>query len=187
MMKKSIAVGVTLFVLGGLSFWPAENSRMAISSTVVIDLPVEQSWEKMSDLAVSHYYVPDVVDTQILTEKTQGLRVSRRVFKSEDQYVDETVVEWNEGSGFVIKLHNETFFLPFNEGRFRYQIAEAGEQQTEFTGTMSFEPPMGLLGDWLFRNVLASPIEETVDQTVLSLRYFYETGQPVSEEIRATL
>ncbi|MGI9282031.1 MAG: SRPBCC family protein [Endozoicomonas sp.] len=186
-MKKYIAAGVTVSVLAGLSLWPAENPRMAISSTIVIDLPVEQSWEKMSDLTVSQYYVPDVVDTRLLTEQKQGVGASRRVFKSEDQYVDETVVEWNEGTGFVIKLHNETFFLPFKKGRFRYQISETGTQQTEFTGTMSFEPPMGLLGNWLFQNVMAEPIGKTVDQTVLGLRYFYETGQSVTEEIRATL
>ncbi|WP_062260280.1 SRPBCC family protein [Endozoicomonas arenosclerae] len=187
MNKKYLAAGLTLTVFAGLSLWPADNPRMAVSSTQVIDLPVEQSWEKMSNLAVSHHYVPDVIDTRMLTDQTQGVGASRRVFKSEDQYVDETVVEWNEGKGFVIKLHNETFFLPFKEGRFRYQITDVGSQQTEFTGTMSFEPPMGLLGDWLFRNVMAAPISKTVEQTVLGLRYYYETGQPVSDEVREAL
>lgn len=48
-----------------------------VSSSVQINLPVDQVWEKMRDLGQPHNYVPGVLKTVFNTEAKDGVGASR--------------------------------------------------------------------------------------------------------------
>ena len=75
------------------------------AARVVINMPREQAWSLLRDLSLAHNYVPGITRTEITTEKAEGPGASRRVFQSSGKGMDETIVEWNEGHGFLIRLH----------------------------------------------------------------------------------
>lgn len=156
---------------------------MYISASTVVELPQQASWEKLKDLSVAHYYVPGVVDSRMVSEIKEGVGASRIVYQSAEQHMEETVVDWREGKSILLKLHNETFFLPFQNGQFKYEIeADGSGNKTELTGTLSFQPPLGMLGQWAFKYLIANSLTENVQGTVDGLKYFYETGNAVSKE-----
>lgn len=76
-----------------------------IKFTVVIDLPRARCWEIMQDITAPHLYVPGLIRTEFHTEQKQGVGASRRVFKKM-MALDETVTQWDEGTGFRLRLHD---------------------------------------------------------------------------------
>jgi len=76
-----------------------------VSAQVVIDLPREQAWDKLRDISLAHNYVPGIVKTEIVSEQPTGVGASRYVYRNSKSYIQETVEEWDEERGFLIRLH----------------------------------------------------------------------------------
>ena len=100
-----------LFLLGGLGLLLAQlpgrepGQWSAASADFVVSLSPSEVWAKLRDLSLAHDYVPGVDAVEILTTQQEGVGASRRIFQDNGQTLDETVVEWEEGRGFVIRLH----------------------------------------------------------------------------------
>ena len=153
-----------------------------VSSTVIIDMPRQQAWGNLRDLSLAHHYVPGLVDTKIVTDQREGVGASRYVYRSTSSYIQETVTEWHDGSGFLIKLHKgDKPAAPFKDAWFRYQLADAGTDQTQFTASMGFTLPWGGLGRWLEKRMVGF-VDKTIADVALSMKLYYETGQPTSSE-----
>jgi hypothetical protein len=151
-----------------------------VSSTIVIDLPRHEAWQKLRDISLAHHYVPGIIDTRIVTEITEGVGASRYVYRSSRSWIQETVEEWHEGEGFLIRLHKgEKPAPPFKASWFRYQFSDAGPDQTRFTATLSYELPWGGLGRWLEPRI-SRFVQGIIDDIVCSMKLYYETGQPTT-------
>jgi hypothetical protein len=148
---------------------------------VVIPLPRAAAWEKLSDLTLAHNYVPGLVRTEICSFAATGIGASRRVYRTETSWLQETVTEWREGHGFTIRLHlGEQAPPPFREATFRYWLDDAPGGHTQLTTTLSYTPRWGALGALLDRLALARGIRGMVRDVALSLKDFYMTGVPVT-------
>ena len=119
-------VAIVCGVLIVLAYIPCKKEKQAhvAETSVVIKLSPARAWQKLSDLTLAHYYVPGLVKTQITTAQKKGVGASRRVYQSEKRYINETVVDWHEGHGFTVKLHNDdgTAPFPFSQARFTYTM-----------------------------------------------------------------
>jgi hypothetical protein len=113
-----------------------------VSTSIVIDIPREQAWEKLRDISLPHNYVPGIVKTEIVSDDAEGVGASRYVYRNARSYIQETVEEWNEGQGFLIRLHKgDKPAPPFRSAWFRYQLDDQGNDQTLFTASMGFDLP----------------------------------------------
>ena len=146
-----------------------------------LEMPRQKAWEKLKDFTLAPNYVPGVKSVKIMTDKKEGVGASRRVFPKK---MDETVVEWNEGYGFILKLHKGTGGppFPFSKAGFRYAITEDGNR-TKFTVGLMYDMGMGPLGAIMNRLFLGKIIEGIVRDIGLCLKHFYETGEPVTPRI----
>ena len=148
------------------------------AAEVKVAMPIDQVWSKMRDLSVAHYYVPGLTGCEITTQQRDGVGASRRVFQKGRPPMDETVVEWNEGNGFVIKLHSGDKPPPmFKQATFVYKIEQFGNE-TVFKPAMMYTMPWGAFGrllDMLFLNKLFTGI---VKKVAVSFKQYYETGAP---------
>jgi hypothetical protein len=185
MLSKAIVI----FVVGLAAYffwlgWSEDNMTGSVSYTIEIDIPREQAWQKLQDLSVAHHYVPGLKNTEITTDDTQGVGASRRVFQTGSSYVDETVEEWTEGEGFLIRLHRgETGKPPlFNKAWFRYAIEDNGKGGTTFTPSMTYEMPWGGFGSLLERLVLKKVFIGVLRDVAIAMKDYYETGQAVGPE-----
>jgi hypothetical protein len=152
----------------------------AVSSQVVIDIPRDAAWEKLNDISAAHHYVPGIVKTEIVSDQAKGIGASRYVYRNANSYIQETVVEWNEGSGFVINLHKgDKPAPPFKSASFTYLLEDDEPGKTRFTAAMEFELPWGVFGQWLEKR-LAGFVEKTIGDVALSMKLYYESGEPTS-------
>jgi len=143
-------------------------------------MPREQAWARLRDISLAHNYVPGIVRTEIVSARTEGVGASRYVWRSAKSYLQETVVEWHEGEGFLIRLHKgDKPARPFRSASFRYQLADHGLGQTLFTASLQFQMPWGALGNWLEKK-MAKPVAATVADVAIAMKLYYETGEPTT-------
>jgi hypothetical protein len=151
-----------------------------VSAQVVIDTPLDEAWEKLRDISLAHHYVPGIVKTEIVGTQAEGVGASRYVYRNEKSYIQETVEEWQEGQGFLIRLHKgDKPAPPFKNAWFRYQLEDSGDGQTQFTASLKYEMPWGGLGNWL-GGKLANFVQKTIADVALSMKLYYETGDPTT-------
>lgn len=151
-----------------------------VRAKIVIDVPPSTAWGKLSDISLAHNYVPGIKKTRIVSDQAQGVGTSRYVYRSEKSFIQETVEEWQEGEGFLIRLHRgDKPAPPFRDAWFRYALSAYGDRQTELTVQLTYEMPWGRFGRWLGKRV-AGFVQSTIADVALSMKLYYETGQPTS-------
>lgn len=155
-----------------------------VSARVIVNLPREKAWEKLRDLSLAHHYVPGIVKTEVTTDKSEGVGASRRVYQSETKGIDETVTEWLNGHGFLIRLHRgeEGPPPPFKEAHFRYHIDDAGNDQTALTTSLIYTMRWGVLGQILQKYFLGKVFRSVIRDVAVSMKAYYETGEPTTQE-----
>lgn len=151
-----------------------------VSSQIVIDVPRGEAWARLRDISLAHNYVPGIVKTEIVSAQAEGVGASRYVYRSARSYLQETVVEWHEGEGFVIRLHKgDKPAPPFRTASFVYCLHDHGASQTLFTATLRFKMPWGALGSWLEKK-MEKPVAATVADVAAAMKLYYETGKPTT-------
>ena len=151
-----------------------------VSAQTIIDIPLHEAWEKLSDISVAHHYVPGLVKTEIITDQQTGIGASRYVYRSEKSYIQETVEEWQENEGFLIRLHKgEKPAPPFRQAWFRYALSPQDSHSTLFTAELRYDMPWGRLGQWL-GSKMAGFVQSTIADVAMSMKLYYETGQPTT-------
>lgn len=177
-----ICLGVTV-VLALLSEMPASRPEVwsQARSEFVVRLPQSAVWQKLQDLRLAHHYVPGVEGVEILTPEAKGVGASRRILQEDGSTLDETVVEWEEGRGFVIRLHSgsEGPPLPFESAKFRYWIEGEEADGTRLSLTISYRPAGGRLGEWVDSAVLNAEMRSSMDGLGASMKDYYESGGDV--------
>jgi hypothetical protein len=151
-----------------------------VTADVLIDVPLTEAWERLKDISLAHNYVPGIVKTTIVSEQHEGVGTSRYVYRNEKSYIQETVEEWREGTGFLIRLHKgDKPAPPFRKAWFRYALEDHGPDQTRFTATLIYEMPWGRFGAWLGAR-MANFVQSTIADVTLAMKLYYETGQPTT-------
>ncbi len=149
---------------------------------VHIAMPRAQVWEKLRDLSLAHNYVPGVTAITIDTAQREGVGASRTVTMENGSAMQETVEEWNDGYGFLIRLHKgDKPAMPiFRRFYFRYAIEDDGEG-TAFKPAMVYETRFGPLGA-LLGALIHKSFARAVHDIGLAMREYYQTGQRVTPE-----
>lgn len=150
------------------------------SAEVVLEMPRAQVWERLRDLTKGHYYVPGLKDCRMTTKQMEGVGASRRVYTTSGMEMDETVAEWNEGKGLVLRLHDGDGPPPpiFTEARFHYIFEDLPGGKTLFRPTMTYSLKFGALGRLLDKLLLNMIIRSNMKKVGLGLKQYYETGKP---------
>lgn len=159
-----------------------ERNLNIASSQQIIKIQLEDAWEILCDLSLAHNYVPGIIDTVITTDNKCGEGASRKVYQSENSYIDETVEEWNEGNGFLIRLHRGDAGppFPFKKAWFRYTVEKVGESSTRITTSLLYVMRFGKFGQLLNRAIIGRFVSQKIHAVALSMKIFYETGEKVT-------
>ncbi|MEZ5503849.1 MAG: SRPBCC family protein [Halioglobus sp.] len=151
-----------------------------VTAHTVINVPLAAAWARLRDISLAHHYVPGIVKTVVVSEQSQGVGASRYVYRNEKSYIQETVEEWREGEGFLIRLHRgDKPAPPFRNAWFRYTLQAHGPDQTLFTASLRYELPWGRFGDWL-GGKMARFVQATIADVTLAMKLYYETGEPTT-------
>ena len=145
---------------------------------VSIALPRQKVWEGLRDLGRAPFYVPGLTGVEFTTERREGVGASRKVLQKSRPPMDETVVRWDEGYGFVLRLHNgDKPPAPFREASFEYRIADAPDGGTLFQPALTYTLPWGVFGALLDALIVNRFGRGQVRAVALNFKRYYETGE----------
>lgn len=188
MMTRIKSGLVLLVVLAGLRspLTLADTRQVAVS--VKADVSVERAWEILSDFSVAHNYVPGLSGTEIVSAQRSGIGAHRRVYDEDGGFVEETIIEWQPGVGFVIKLHDgEDPMAPFERAEFSYRLSPLETDKTLIRLMMTVEVPLGVVGATLSEWFVLPVVEDNLVQVAAGMKHYYETGQAATDEDRERL
>jgi len=154
----------------------------SVTEELIAKVSPAEAWQRMSDLGKAHYYVPGVTGTRLDTTSTRGVGTSRTVFRQGQAPLEETVTEWREGSGFVLKLHRGgRTIAPFAQAEFAYSLSAVDGEHTRLRLELRYD-----LGSWFTRFahslVLRAVLRANLRRTARNMRRYYETGLPVGPD-----
>jgi len=183
-VRALLAAWFALFVGSAL----AENRAQQVSVSVLVQLAHDQAWANLRDFSVAHNYVPGLTRTEIVSVRREGIGAHRRVYEEDGDFLEETIIEWQDGQGFVIKLHDgDKPMMPFERAEFSYRIEPSGDDQTLVVLSLTYQVPWGAVGetlaDWFIRPVM----EDRLVQVAAGMKHYYETGRPATDEDRERL
>ncbi|WP_194790324.1 SRPBCC family protein [Pseudomonas sp. UFMG81] len=140
---------------------------------VTLALPQGEAWGKLRDLTLAPHYVPGLTGCTLHPGPEHGLGASRRVMRKGGQWLDESVVAWTEGEGFVVTLHKGDAGapFPFRHAAFHYQLEGDGAQSC-MTTSLHYRLRGGRLAEWLMRGVFDKVVREIGE----NLKGYYESG-----------
>jgi len=151
-----------------------------VSAQILIDIPIAEAWAKLRDISLAHHYVPGIVKTVVVSPQRTGVGASRHVYRNATSYIQETVEEWQDGTGFLIRLHKgDKPAPPFKQAWFRYSLAAHGAAQTQLTVSLRYEMPWGRPGAWLGAK-MAKFVQATIADVALAMKLYYESGSPTT-------
>lgn len=141
--------------------------------SVTLALSPSEAWDRLSDLTLAPHYVPGLTGCQLHAGPRLGLGASRRVFRKYGQWLDESVIDWQDGAGFVLRLHRGEAGapFPFRTATFRYALL-ADRNGTRLSTRMDYQ----LRGGPLVERLLAKAFAKVVRQVTENLKAYYETG-----------
>jgi len=161
---------------------------IAVAVTADVEVPHTVAWQNMRDLSVAHNYVPGLTATEIITSQREGVGASRKVYQTGTDYLQETVTAWDEGHGFVIRLHRgDEPMKPFKHAEFHYRMAAVTDRVTQVTLAIQVEMPFGQLGSWLGDSFARPALESELTRVLAGLKHYYETGEPANDADRERL
>ncbi|MDH0301677.1 MULTISPECIES: SRPBCC family protein [unclassified Pseudomonas] len=142
--------------------------------SVTLALPHGDAWNKLRDLTQAPRYVPGLTGCTLHPGPEEGIGASRRVRRKGGQWLDESVVAWTEGGGFVLALHkgDNGAPFPFRHATFRYAL-EGDDASSRITMSLHYRLRGGRLAEWLMRRAFAKAVREIAE----NLKAYYESGQ----------
>lgn len=163
-----------------------EAQRVEVS--VVAEVSVERAWEILQDFSLAHNYVPGITRTEIVSTRPSGIGAHRRVYDEEGDFIEETIIEWQEREGFVIKIHEgDAPIAPFERAEFSYRLAPVSGGKTLITLGMTVELPLGSVGAKLGEWFIVPVVEDNLVQVAAGMKHYYETGSAAKDEDREKL
>lgn len=155
-----------------------------ITVTFLLSMSKAKAWSILQDYSLPHNYVPGLTKTEIVSENNNGLGAHRQVYKGDD-YSDETIIEWSEGQGFLMKLHSgEKPLAPFEFAQFRYALNSDEDEMTRVVLSLYYELPWWDMGGLLNWMLIESAITESLIDVGAGMKYFYQTNEPANDENR---
>ena len=137
-----------------------------------LTLQANDVWKLLQNFSIPHKYIPFLHNTIILGEPYSGLGSTRRVFTNYN-YMDETVIKWEEGSGFTVKLHrNKQAPLPFTSATFTYQIRSTDKNYCELIGIFNYELLFGTIGKFLNQLFLRILIRFNIRRVIIGMKEY---------------
>jgi Polyketide cyclase / dehydrase and lipid transport len=154
-----------------------------VTDRVIIDMPKKDAWQKLRDLSLAHNYVPGVVGVEMTTELTEGVGASRKVYQGTNKFIEETIEEWKEGAGFLLRLHlGDKPAPPFKRAWFCYLLEDHTDEQTRFTASLIYELPWGGFGRFLDKLMLNRVMQRVISDLAIAMKLYYESGEPTTAE-----
>lgn len=142
------------------------------TTSTIIHAPREEVWTALADIGSIHAWNPGVKHSHTTTEKDSGLGASRHCDLGGRNYLEEEVVEYDQGERLTMRVTESN--LPFALADIRFLI-ETEEASTRVSVQPEYELKFGLLGVLLDRLFVRRSYEKGMQALLRGLKRHVES------------
>lgn len=148
------------------------------TTSTTIDAPRARVWAALADIGSISAWNPGVVDSHTTSEEPTGLGASRHCDLGGRNYLDEQVVEFQDGEAITMRIVDSN--LPFEHADIHFTLESDGSG-TRVTVSPEYRLKFGPIGRLMDRLVVRRTYEKGMDALLRGLKRHLESNEAVSE------
>lgn len=142
------------------------------TTSTIIHAPREEVWAVLADIGSIHSWNPGVEHSHTTTEKDSGLGASRHCDLGGRNYLEEEVVEYEQGEKLTMRVTDSN--LPFAHANIRFFL-EPEETSTRVILQPDYELKFGLVGELMDRLFVRRSYEKGMQALLRGLKRHVES------------
>lgn len=148
-----------------------------ITDSIRINAPKDKVWEILADFGGVINYNPGLSNSYSTSENNEGVGATRHCDLLPMGSIEERIVEWNEGSDYLVDIYQFNGATPPIKEAFGRLSIEADGDQTIANMSLSYEMKMGFIGNAMKGLVLDGQYQKAVTGILQGLKFHTETGK----------
>lgn len=142
------------------------------TTSTIIHAPKEDVWAALADIGSIHVWNPGVESSHVTTDKDIGLGASRHCDLGSRNYLEEEIVEYEQGKRLTMRVTEST--LPFAHADIRF-LLEPEETSTRVVVQPEYELKFGLAGALMDRLFVRRSYEKGMRALLRGLKQHVES------------
>lgn len=147
-----------------------------VTEKLIINAPLSEVWVAWDDYGNIACFNPNLKGSHLInaSQKT-GLGATRQCDLIDGKnYIRERIVEYSPERRMAVDIYAGT--LPFKKARVDIELSAVGQNRTEVSFTMAFQPKMGILG-LLMVPLMKPQLRKSIGKLLNANRAFIEDGE----------
>lgn len=148
---------------------------------IIIDSPKQNLWTIVSDLGSIYKFNPRVTKSYYTTTNTKGIDAARICELYPSGKIQETVKNWDEGTGFLLQIDPIEKAPPVKNFSGLFELNAINNNKTQVSITIDYEMKLGAIGLLLNNLIIRSKMEEGIKDLLEGLKIHSETGAEIKD------
>ncbi len=147
-----------------------------ITGDIHIDAPKEHVWDILADLGGIKNFHPGLTDSYYHPGAKRGVGASRHCDLKPFGSLEETVVRWEEGESYTLRIHDGKKVPPFSRAEGTLAVrANGGGSGTVATMTLEYSLKFGPLGRLMNAIMVRRQFEKVIPAVLGGLKKYAES------------
>lgn len=155
------------------------GTMSTIALSITIDAPQDPVWEALADFGGVATWNPSVKSSQLTSEATEGVGITRQCRLAPMGVVRERVVEWDAGRSMAIEIYENDNIPGFRRGLAVITLEPVGPDRTRVSCRMEYTVGLGVVGATANTLGMRRLFHRSLSRLLAGLKYHVETGRPV--------
>lgn len=157
-----------------------------IDLSIDIDAPADEVWKDLADFGGVSVWNPNVKQSRLTSDTTEGTGVSRECVLAPMGTVQERVTEWTEGRLMGVEIYDHKN-LPGLRSAFATIELEPRGATTRVTVHMDYAVGLGVVGAGMNAMGMKRLFTKSLGGLLAGLKHHVETGEAVDGKTRLDL
>lgn len=158
------------------------NCMTTFIKQLTIEKPIEKLWQVISDLKSVEKFHPGVKKSYLTNTLEKGLGAARICELYPSGKIIETVTEWKEGDGYLLKIEPIEKAPPVKNFKGRFDLTKIDNEKTQVSVSISYDVKLGAIGILLNKLVIQSKIEASIDGLLSGLKLHTEMNVDIKDQ-----
>ena len=141
------------------------------STETTINAPVNDVWQALADIGNIAAWNPGVIESYVNTDQAEGIGAGRRCELGGKNYLDETVVAWEENKQLTMRIIDTN--MPFKTADIRFMLQEENGA-TVVNLSPEYELKYGVLGTLLDKIMVRRTYQQGMEALLAGLKKHVE-------------
>lgn len=150
------------------------------TKSIEIGSPKTKVWDTLANLGDIYRFNPNLTHSYYASATKEGIGASRICELKPSGKISETVVDWQPGHGFTLKIDPIEKAPPVKDFTGKFELQELSRYWTKVSVTIAYQTKLGVLGVLLDKIMLRGKMEGSMVSLLEGLKDHMENGHELN-------